>query len=204
MSLVSEWMTNGTVVEYLKSHPRADRIQLAKDVAMGLQHIHPYDIIHRNLKGSSILVDERGQARLSGFGFASLDSDTSPPKLSTTASFPDSWRWSAPEILASEIEGSRTTTAVDIYALAMVLIEMFTGTVPFGEIDNPAAMVNQIIQGKRPDKHAPVSGSNMITDDIIWALIEKCWEQDPKDRPSMQFVVGELEKIPHTASTATM
>src|ERR1700723_3563516 len=77
---------------------------------------------------SNILVSESGQARLSGFGLASFDDDLL--QLTATTNFSDpsgTMRWMAPELIDPEAFGinhSRPSTATDIYALGMVLLEV--------------------------------------------------------------------------------
>ncbi|KAG8958409.1 hypothetical protein FRC00_002772 [Tulasnella sp. 408] len=64
---ISPWMKNGNVRFYLSSNPGADRVQLIHDVALGLQYLHGIGVVHRNLKGSNVLVNLDGTAVISGF-----------------------------------------------------------------------------------------------------------------------------------------
>ncbi|KAF8063442.1 kinase-like domain-containing protein [Lyophyllum atratum] len=68
--IVSPWMEAGDITKYLKSRPEAARLPLASlaiDVAQGLSYLHSNAIIHGDLKGPNILIDDEGRARPSGF-----------------------------------------------------------------------------------------------------------------------------------------
>ena len=66
-------------------------------------------------------------------------------------------------------------------------MKIFTGAVPFGSCLLMTS-VTYIIQGKRPPRPA-----NPILTDGLWALMQSCWDQQPKSRPRMS---GVLEAVP--------
>jgi len=49
--LVSPWMNNGILTEYLRTNPKANLLQLWFDVGKGLQHLHSLNIVHGDLRG---------------------------------------------------------------------------------------------------------------------------------------------------------
>jgi len=51
LQLVSDWMPNGDLPEFIENHPGADLIRLLSDVAEGLCYLHSCDVIHREIKG---------------------------------------------------------------------------------------------------------------------------------------------------------
>jgi serine/threonine protein kinase len=120
----------------------------------------------------------------------------------TTATSKGTWRYWAPERL-HDVEGiQQITTATDVYAFSMAVVEVsisillffpskklsvkiqiFTGRIPFPHIKNDAAVVITVIQGGRPQRDRCLQ----VTDDI-WKMLERCWDADPKRRPSMANV----------------
>ncbi|KAH7920463.1 hypothetical protein BV22DRAFT_1021154, partial [Leucogyrophana mollusca] len=118
--LVSPWMVNGNILQYLESNPQGDRRSQVLDAARGLKYLHTFDpsIIHRNLKGIS------NQACITGFSF-----HVSSVKLEPTAGANRSaaLRWLAPELLRyQEIgkEKEHKTLASDVYAFACACYEV--------------------------------------------------------------------------------
>ncbi|KAF9645406.1 kinase-like protein [Thelephora ganbajun] len=172
--LISGWMSGGDLSEYIKNNSDADRIGLLSDVAKGLCYLHSCNVIHGDLKGPNILVDNSGHARVADFGFAMVTRNLdSIPSASRHNGYTP--RWTAPEILD---EGPHSKEA-DMFAFAMVMIEVFTGAVPFSDKSSPVATLS-ITQGKRPSRPThPTFTEN------LWKLMQCCWDQDPHSRPEV-------------------
>lgn len=76
--------------------------------------------------------------------------------------------------------------AADVFAFGMFAVEVFTGKIPFEEQKNEAVVL-RISQGGRPDMPRNPQAVGLTSD--IWDLLESCWQQNPKKRPTMQEVV---------------
>lgn len=74
LSMVSEWMPNGNVREYVVKNSETSRLQLLLDISRGLSFLHSIKITHGDLRGDNILVDKSGCARLVDYGFFSITS----------------------------------------------------------------------------------------------------------------------------------
>ncbi|KAF9643889.1 kinase-like protein [Thelephora ganbajun] len=178
LQLISTWMPGGNLPEYIKTHPNADRLEFLSDVANGLCYLHSYNAIHGDIKGSNILVDDSGHARISDFGLATITKDVGSTQ-STSYNHGLAPRWTAPEVLN---EGTYSKAA-DVFSFAMLMIEVFTGAVPFS--DSPSFMaVLALMQGKRP----PRPTHPAVTEDL-WKLIQRCWDHDPRPRPAISEVL---------------
>ncbi|KAG6808087.1 hypothetical protein H0H92_005423 [Tricholoma furcatifolium] len=179
--LVYPWMENGDLVMYLKQHPLSSRVQLLSDVALGLGYLHERSIVHGDLKGVNILVNESGRALIADFGLASI-----LPSSGGTLMY------MAPEILDPEAYNTKET---DIYAFGCVAYEVFAGKPPFANL-RPHLVVRKVMDGHRPERPSDTSPSwNVwgLTEDV-WALIEKCWHADPASRPAIVVVVQCLKQ----------
>ncbi|CAE6412965.1 unnamed protein product [Rhizoctonia solani] len=94
-----------------------------------------------------------------------------------------SLRWAAPELLLGEV--NRTTTATDVYALGMTILETFTSTVPFVEKKSDHTVIMEVAFHKRiPTRPQEVIPEGSVYGDQLWDILTKCWSYDPQDRPS--------------------
>ena len=97
--------------------PRDKAIDIARDLCAGLAAAHSLGITHRDLKPANVMIDGRGTARITDFGLAGLIDDPRHGEVSGTPGY------MAPEQLA----GGQVTARTDLYALGLILSEIFTG-----------------------------------------------------------------------------
>ena len=99
-------------------------------------------------------------------------------------------RWLAPELIdPPRRKGARQpagTEQADIFAFAMLAIEVFTGELPFGDVRHETAIL-MIARGQRPDKPHDAETRGLTTG--VWRFIQKCWNQNPSKRPNTSAVV---------------
>ncbi|CAE6492338.1 unnamed protein product [Rhizoctonia solani] len=118
LGMVSEWMDNGNLHEYLREYPTADRHQLCLHIASGLDYMHGRSTIHGDLKAANVLVSSAGVAKISDFDFSIMSEVDNLVFTESSNSRAGSVRWAAPEILFSETP--KRTKQSDVYALGMV------------------------------------------------------------------------------------
>ena len=125
--------------------PVSELVQILAEVASGLDALHRAGLVHRDVKASNVLLDERGSAALTDFGLAKRDDWSRLTKMGQVMGTVD---YIAPELL----RGENATPASDVYALGCVTYEMVAGRPPFqggmfevgmahleGQAANPAA-----------------------------------------------------------------
>lgn len=99
-------------------------------------------------------------------------------------------RWLAPELInPPRKKGNRQeagTEQADIFAFAMLAIEVFTGALPFGDVRHETAIL-MIAQGQRPGKPQGAESRGFTPE--IWKFIRKSWNQSPAKRPGVGDVV---------------
>ncbi len=99
--------------------PSPDKsLEIARQLCAGLAAAHDKGVLHRDLKPHNIMIDERGRVRITDFGLAGFVEDFTGKEI--TAGTP---AYMAPEQLA----GREVSVKSDIFALGLVLSELFTG-----------------------------------------------------------------------------
>ncbi|CAE7120009.1 unnamed protein product, partial [Rhizoctonia solani] len=126
LGMVSEWMNNGNLHDYLLKHPGANRFELCIHVASGLEYMHSCSIVHGDLKAVNVLVSSEGIARISDFDFSIMSEASGLIFTTTSQNRAGSVRWVAPEMLTGETPERNIRS--DVYALGMtILLESAAG-----------------------------------------------------------------------------
>ncbi|KAI5118348.1 hypothetical protein M0805_009151 [Coniferiporia weirii] len=196
--IVSEWMESGNVLQYMNGQKNpASKEYLLSQVASALDYLHTREppVIHQDLRCSNILIDGECRALLSDFGLSRLDSDYFH---SLTSALEDgNVRWRAPELLFPRADGRPLPTRKsDIWSFGMLMLELFTERAPFTNIACDAAVIIDLYHGKkpeRPESDGPFVKTRGGVNDRLWSIIEKCWADDPEDRPSASLLAFALK-----------
>ncbi|THU94894.1 kinase-like protein [Dendrothele bispora CBS 962.96] len=187
LSIVTRWMANGNLVEYLKKHPWLPlemRDKLVYQTAKGLDYIHERYIIHADIKGANVLVDDTGTARIADFGNAFYAFEKALLKSGGTE------RWMAPELILYE-EDVRPSFALDIFSFAMCMYEASTITI-CGTHTHHFLLD---IQWECPVRVQDVDICDIMISDAMWALVQDCWTQEPDKRPTAKQVSERIAAI---------
>ncbi len=122
--------------------PLGRGLAIAKGICGGLAAAHRIGVLHRDLKPENVIVGEDGEPRLMDFGIA-VESALYTGEPGDTV--PGTPQFLAPELL----QGAMPTQRSDVYAMGVLLFEMFTGRVPFDDNDT-AKLVRRVISEKAP------------------------------------------------------
>ncbi|KAJ7066561.1 kinase-like domain-containing protein [Mycena amicta] len=124
LCMVSPWMRHGTINNHLAQNGNANVELRLFEIAQGLAYLHSQDIIHGDLRGSNILVDDGWHVRLADFGLAVFSDATIATQTSHRGG---SVRWMSPELHFPQSCGLETfqrTFASDVYSFALLCIEV--------------------------------------------------------------------------------
>ncbi|KAJ7235054.1 kinase-like domain-containing protein [Mycena rebaudengoi] len=191
LCLVSPWMENGNVLQFLKrtSASEAERISLMLDISFGLEYLHQNHVVHGDLKAINILVTPSGRACIADFGLSSIaDVVTLRFTHSTATAKGGTTRWQAPELLRGEHPSHYGS---DIYAFACVCYEVLTGKAPFHEVQRDVAIILKVIAGERPSRPSG-SGTDPLLMNSLWTLLQNCWAPNAENRPEAPQIVKRL------------
>ncbi|KAG0327407.1 ATP binding, partial [Podila horticola] len=151
INIFLEYVPGGSIATLLANYGPFSEIlvrSFVKQILEGLDYLHECDIIHRDIKGANILVDNKGCIKISDFGISKKVEDhlKSINVKSSRPSLQGSTFWMAPEVV-KQIE---TTDKADIWGLGCLVVEMFTGTHPFPQFSQMQALF-QIGSNCTPD-----------------------------------------------------
>jgi len=196
-AMISPLCDNGDVHRYLVNNPQENRSKVIIGVAHGLQYLHSMNVVHGDLKGHNVLMDDDGIPRLSDFGRSKFIDHRG-----FTTSFAGSSRYMAPELTMAEPDLNydddenqappNLTKETDVFALSMVALEILTGKLPFFYIRQDTTVIAFVQDGKRPERSRC---SPTIFAEPMWELLVNCWDQDPGERHDMDTIVQCLEKM---------
>ncbi len=149
--------------------PPDKAVDIARELCAGLAAAHDKGVLHRDLKPGNVMIDGRGRAKITDFGLAvGVEDDKGGAEVSGTPAY------MAPEQLA----GRGASVQSDVYALGLVLYELFTGRKAF-----EAAT---LAEWRRKHSEEPPTSPSMVTpgfDPAVERVILRCLEKDPKARP---------------------
>jgi len=188
--IVMEYVEGTTLRDQVRQGPMDVRaaLELARELAAGLDTAHRQGIIHRDLKTENVLVSTSGGPKILDFGIAKrlLDSEE---EVSLTAdhSVLGTCRAMSPE----QARGEPLDLSTDLFALGVLLYEVLTGTSPF-ETESHLSTLSRVILYRQ----APVRKLNPAVPWQLSQLIDRLLEKTAARRPvSAAEVRRELEEI---------
>jgi len=150
--------------------PGDKAVEIGLQICSGLAAVHEAGMLHRDLKPANLMLDGEGRARITDFGLATLSDSVHGVAI----------RSGTPAYMAPEQHAGREVSRrSDIFALGLVLYEIFTGRRPFERVATEEAAVT-----------APSSLVLGFDPGIEKAILD-CLAFDPADRPSSVEQVGE-------------
>jgi serine/threonine-protein kinase len=165
-------------------------VAIARDVLAGLGAIHAAGIVHRDIKPQNVLIGGDGAVKVTDFGVAHVERDTSLTAAGTTVG---TAAYMAPE----QAQGRAPTPAADVYAVGVMLYEMVAGRLPF---DEPTAMATMLahIQREAPAPVAP-RGMEALPPGVA-AVIAQAMAKDPRARFRGAEAMRHALEFPDTAT----
>ena len=153
-----------------KTLPLGRGLSIAKGICGGLAAAHRIGVLHRDLKPENVIITQDGTPHLMDFGIAVESAVYTWTKEDTVPGTP---QFLAPELLRGESPSIRT----DVYAMGVLLYEMFTGQVPFDDPDT-AKLVRRVIA------EAPPKAETFRPDlpPELLSILDRAIAKDPQTR----------------------
>ncbi|MBZ5578092.1 MAG: serine/threonine protein kinase [Acidobacteriia bacterium] len=165
----------GSLLRRIGRLPVDKAAETARKLCAGLAAAHERGVLHRDLKPANVMIDGRGQVVIMDFGLAGLSDQLQGDVRSGTPAY------MSPEQLA----GIEVTVKSDLYALGLVLYELFTGKRAF-----EAATMVELMELQQ--RGAPPSITTLVKelDPAVERVILRCLSPDPKQRPASALAIA--------------
>ncbi|KAM4625151.1 tyrosine-protein kinase Lck [Polymixia lowei] len=182
--IVTEYMENGSLVDYLKTTEGCSLamntlIDMSAQVADGMAFIEQRNYIHRDLRAANILVSHELICKIADFGLARLIEDNEYTAREG-AKFPI--KWTAPEA----INYGTFSIKSDVWSFGILLTEIVTyGRIPYPGMSNPEVIQN-LEQGYRMPRPEDCPEG-------LYNVMSLCWTENPENRPTFEYLRSVLE-----------
>ncbi|MFI5914261.1 protein kinase [Dactylosporangium sp. NPDC051541] len=173
----AEYCTGGSIADairdgrlYRGEDLDARIIDLAVQMAWGLQHAHDHGLVHRDVKPANVLLDEYGTAKVTDFGLAKA---MTPEELDAGLTVTRG-AFTLPYASPEQVEGGRITRQTDVWSFAVAVMAMYTG----GAMWMTGAGAAETLRGYR---HDPSDGALPIPPEVA-DVLDACLQVDPARR----------------------
>ncbi|KAG8630056.1 hypothetical protein KVT40_001675 [Elsinoe batatas] len=186
LNIFLEYVAGGSVATMLVNYgslPEPLISNFVRQILTGLAYLHSKDIIHRDIKGANILVDNHGSVKISDFGISKRVESTLRTSSAAAGvkgrggprvSLQGSVFWMAPEV----VKQTAYTRKADIWSLGCLIVEMMTGSHPHPNCTQLQAIFKIGGSGEaRPDIPARASKE-------VRAFLERTFEIEHEKRPT--------------------
>jgi serine/threonine-protein kinase OSR1/STK39 len=154
------------------------------DVCTALQYLHESDIIHRDIKGGNIMIDDEGKCKLADFGISAILLRDMNCRAKSRRTFTGSIAWMAPEVME---QTNGYTISADVWSLGILAFELAYGFAPYIKY-NPLKVLMMTLQNDppTPEFYRTQYQRNGKLPDSFESLIRKCLRKDPSRRPTIK------------------
>lgn len=185
--IITEFASNGSLQDLIDMERSSkskwnstQKLIIIYGIASAMAYLHENDIIHRDLKPGNILIDSFLFPKIADFGLSKIKQNDKLNQ-SSVAKIKGTPIYIAPEIW-KKYEYSK---AGDVYAFGMIVYEIITNEKPFSEV-NIFQILSMVASGYRPKFVNPIPPA-------YCQLIESCWSEDPKNRPTFSLITEKLK-----------
>lgn len=196
LSIVTEFCKGGNLFELLYKKPNINlswelKKKILLQIAIGMNYLHTNNppVLHRDLKSLNILLTDKIEKssdttdiKISDFGLSRLYQ-----KSCILTGHLGTCYWMAPEIIVNK----RYSTKVDVYSYGIIIWEVCTRKTPYSCMSQQQVQFYVSVKKGRPN--LKIIPSN--TPPKIIQLMQMCWDHEPNNRPSFEYIVEFLRNM---------
>lgn len=205
--IVTEYCPRGSLQDILENDSiNLDwmfRYSLINDLVKGMAFLHNSIISsHGSLKSSNCVVDSRFVLKITDYGLASFRSTAEPDDSHALYA---KKLWTAPELLSGNPLPTTGMQKADVYSFAIILQEIALRSGPFyleGLDLSPKEIVQKVRNGQRP-YFRPSIDRTQLNEELV-LLMERCWAQDPTERPDFGQIKGFIRRFNKEGGTSIL
>ncbi|KAG5176167.1 kinase-like domain-containing protein, partial [Tribonema minus] len=178
LCIFQEWVPGGSVSSLLQRFgPFSEDMTrgYTRQALQGLAYLHSHHVVHRDINGSNILVDDHGVVKLADFGASLQLSDAAGSRAD--GALKGTPYFMAPEVLQRSAHGM----PVDVWSFGGAVLQMVSGEPPWFSygVSTPYALLQALLErrGQTPPLPADLSAG-------LRAFLERCFRWDPAERPT--------------------
>jgi serine/threonine-protein kinase len=161
--------------------PLRRQIEVLRDVALGLEHVHAHGLVHRDLKPENVLVDRQGRARLTDFGLARLVDASGAGSSTGTGIVVGTPTYVSPE---QALKPATVDRRADVFSLGVMLYETLTGLLPFTGKSTVGILMSVMNDVPPPPSATPLARQRGGVDAELDAICLKAMSKSREDRPA--------------------
>uniref|UniRef100_A0A8D2J1K1 Guanylate cyclase n=1 Tax=Varanus komodoensis TaxID=61221 RepID=A0A8D2J1K1_VARKO len=197
--ILTEYCTRGSLQDILENDSITldwmFRYSLTNDIVKGMLFLHNSVIsYHGNLKSSNCVVDSRFVLKITDYG---LETFRQAPETDDSHALFAKKLWTAPELLRAETASSPLGTQKgDVYSFGIILQEIALRNGVFymeGTDLSPKEIIERVKNGEQPPFRPSVNLPSSLEEVVL--LMQRCWAEDPQERPDFQHIKGMLRKF---------
>lgn len=192
LAIVTQWCEGSSLYRHIhvleSKFELHTLIDISRQTAQGMDYLHAKNIIHRDLKSNNIFL-HHPTVKIGDFGLATVKTRWSGGQQFQQPS--GSILWMAPEVIRMQ-EESPYSFQSDVYAYGIVLYELFSGQLPYPNINNKDQILFMVGRGRlRPD----FDDLHSETPKALRRLTEDCTKFEREERPLFRQILSSLESL---------
>ncbi|KDQ24834.1 hypothetical protein PLEOSDRAFT_1107761 [Pleurotus ostreatus PC15] len=188
VGMVCLWAAKGNLNNYMTNFKDtmklSERYRILDEVASGLSYLHSSSVIHGDLTGSNVLLDESATSCICDFGLSTLIAEVQD--TSSNSCVTGAVRWTAPELYKvgdPDQDGAaapRPSVHSDIFSYGRVMLQTLSGEIPYHYLRTDGQVFFELYRNSFPRRPF----QPWVTD-AHWDLMKECWIGVPEERPTL-------------------